>query len=95
MKVQKFNWGLGTGVRENSVVFIFNDREIFEKFRSGKWDAGPSAEATAKKDDLGAGLGGTATFKKGMKAYALTDSGLSYGLTYQTRRFSPIRSLNR
>ncbi|MCH7224825.1 hypothetical protein [Haloferula sp. A504] len=94
MKVQKLNWGWGMGVKENSVVFVFDDREVFDKFKTGKWDSGAAAEATVKKDDLGAGVGGVASPGKGFKAYTLTDSGLSYGVTYQTRRFSPIRALN-
>jgi lipid-binding SYLF domain-containing protein len=95
MKVQKVNWGWGMGVKENAVVFVFEDRAVFDKFRAGKWDSGAAAEATAKKDDVGAGVGATATAKEGFKAYTLTDSGLSYGITYQARRFSPIGSLNR
>jgi lipid-binding SYLF domain-containing protein len=94
MKVRKLNWGLGMGVRENSVVFAFTDREVFEKFRGGKWDGGASAEATVKANDMGADLGGSASVKKGFKAYTLTDAGISYGVTYQTRRFSPIPSMN-
>jgi lipid-binding SYLF domain-containing protein len=95
MKVQKFNWGLGMGARDNSVVFVFNDRKIFERFRKGKWDGGASAEATVKANDVGADVGGVATVKKGFTAYTLTESGLSYGVTYQTRRFTPIGSLNK
>lgn len=39
-------------------------------------------------------LGGVASVKQGFTAYTLTESGLSYGVTYQTRRFTPIGSLN-
>ena len=95
MKVQKFNWGLGMGARDNSVVFVFNDREVFNTFRKGKWDGGASAEATVKANEMGADVGGAASIKKGFTAYTLTESGLSYGVTYQTRRFSPIGSLNK
>ncbi len=95
MKVQKVNWGLGMGARDNSVVFVFSDREVFEKFRKGKWDGGASAEATVKANDMGADVGGAASVKKGFAAYTLTESGLSYGVTYQTRRFAPIGSLNK
>ncbi len=94
MKVQKLNWGWGMGVKENSVVFIFDEREVFDKFKTGKWDSGAAAEATVKKDDIGGGVGGVASPGRGFKAYTLTDSGLSYGVTYQTRRFSPVRALN-
>lgn len=94
MKVRKYNWGLGMGVRENSVVFAFSDREVFDKFRSGKWLGGASAEATAKKDETGVGVGGTASVKKGYKVYTLTEAGLSYGVTYETLRYSPVGKLN-
>lgn len=94
MKVRKLNWGLGMGVKDNSVVFVFSDRAVFDKFRNGKWDGGAAAEATVKADERGADIGGVATMKKGFVAYTLTDAGLSYGVTYQTRRFSPVSSLN-
>ncbi|WP_295803293.1 hypothetical protein [uncultured Microbulbifer sp.] len=95
MKIQKLNWGWGMGVKENAVVFIFDDAEVFEKFRRGKWDSGAAAEATVKADELGGGIGASATQKEGFKAYELSESGLSYGITYRTRRFSPTSSLNR
>ena len=95
MKVQKINWGVGMGARDNSVIFVFTDREVFSKFRRGKWDGGASAEATVKANGMGADVGGIATIKKGFTAYTLTEAGLSYGVTYQTRRFTPIDSLNK
>jgi len=95
MKVQKLNRGWGMGVEANSVIFIFDQREVFDKFKTGKWDGGVAAEATVKNDDLGTGVGGVAGPGKRFTAYKLTDSGLSYGVTYQTLRFSPILSLNR
>lgn len=95
MKVRKLNWGLGTGVKDNSVVFVFTDRAAFDKFRTGKWDGGAAAEATVKAGEMGGDVGGVATVKKGYHVYTLTDSGLSYGVTWQTRRFSPISSLNK
>ncbi len=95
MKVQKLNWGWGMGVKENAVVFIFDDAAVFEKFRRGKWDSGAAAEATVQKDDVGGGVGGAVSQKKGFKAYELSESGLSYGITYRARRFSPTPSLNR
>lgn len=95
MKVQKLNWGWGMGVKENSVVFVFSDRAVFEKFRKGKWDGGAAADATVKAGGVGGGLSGEASLKSGYHAYEMTDSGLSYGITYRTRRFSPIGKLNR
>jgi len=95
MKVSKYNWGFGMGVKDQSVVFVFQDRAVFDKFRSGKWDGGAGAEATVKAGEAGGGIGGTATPKKGFNAYTLTEAGMSYGVTYQARRFSPIKSLNR
>jgi hypothetical protein len=50
--------------------------------------------ATVKANDMGADLGGPASVKKGFKAYPLTDAGISDGVTYQTRRFSPIPPMN-
>ena len=95
MKVQKINWGWGMGVKESAVVFIFDDRPAFEGFREGKWDGGVAAEANVKAGEHGGGVGGVASVRDGFKAYTLTEAGLSYGFTYQTRRFSPIEKLNR
>jgi lipid-binding SYLF domain-containing protein len=94
MKVRKYNWGFGTGVRENSVIFAFSERDAFEKFRSGQWTSGGGAEATAKTDDAGMGVGGTASVKTGYKAWTLTEAGLSYGITYEAMRYSPVSALD-
>lgn len=94
MKVSKVQWGVGLGVRELAVVFVFQDQEVFEKFRSGKWDTGGGAEATAKTGDTGAALAASASTGKGFKSYTFTESGLSYGATWHARRFKPNGAMN-
>lgn len=94
MKVSKFNWGMGMALSEMSVVFVFSDREAFDEFRHGTWDSGPAAEVTVKADEVGGGIGGAVITQDGFKAYNLTDSGVSYGVSYKARRFTPIGPLN-
>jgi len=94
MKITKTQWGVGMGTRELGALFIFSDRAAFEKFISGKWDAGGGVEATAKGGEKGGGMEGAATTKAGFEVIQITESGLSYGATWRARKFSPDKSLN-
>lgn len=94
MKVSKLQWGVGLGTRELAVVFIFNERDAFERFRTGKWDTGGGAEVTAKTEQVGAALDASAATGKGFKSYTFTETGLSYGATWHARKFSPNKAMN-
>jgi len=94
MKLQKAQWGVGMGTRDLGVLFVFTDRSVFEKFITGKWDSGGGIEATARGGELGGGSGSSVSIKSGFTVYQITESGISYGATWQTRRFSPDKGLN-
>jgi len=94
MKLQKVQWGVGLGTREIGVLFVFSDRAVFEKFIKGKWDSGGGVEATAKSSDYGGGMEGSVSTQSGVDVYQVTESGISYGATWRTRRYSPDKSLN-
>ena len=94
MKMTKAHWGYGMGSREVGALFIFSDRDAFNKFKSGQWDSGGSVEATAKGGDKGGGMAGSSKTKAGFEIIEITESGLSYGATWRARKFSPDKNLN-
>ena len=92
MKVRKAEWGWGMGVREIGLVIVFDDERVMQDFIEGKRQFLAGAEATVKAGDAGGGVGAT-TQGAGWTGYVLSQSGVSYGLTVRTRKYSPNKAL--
>jgi lipid-binding SYLF domain-containing protein len=54
MRVASLGGGVGMGVRDLRVVFIFHDRKVMEQFVQSGWQFGGKADAAAKYKDAGA-----------------------------------------
>ncbi|MFO1460664.1 MAG: hypothetical protein U1G08_14820 [Verrucomicrobiota bacterium] len=53
MRVASLGGGLGMGVKDLRVVFIFNDRAVLQQFMDSGWQFGGKADASAKYKDSG------------------------------------------
>jgi lipid-binding SYLF domain-containing protein len=53
MRVASLGGGIGMGVKDIRVVFIFRDAEVMHQFVEQGWQFGASADASAKYEDTG------------------------------------------
>ena len=93
MKMGEAGVGLGLGVKDFRVVFIFHDRAVMEKFIGSGWEFGGQADAAAKASDKGAAVGGEAVFD-GITIYQLTESGLALQATVKGTKYWKDDELN-
>ena len=93
MKMGEAGVGLGLGVKDFRVVFIFHDRAVMEKFIGSGWEFGGQADAAAKASDKGAAVGGEAVFD-GITIYQITQSGLALQATVKGTKYWKDDDLN-
>jgi lipid-binding SYLF domain-containing protein len=72
MKMGTGGIGLGLGGQKYRVIFLFETKEVFDKFIEKGWGGGGGANAAAGK----AGANATAEFKNGVAAFQFTKAGL-------------------
>jgi lipid-binding SYLF domain-containing protein len=88
MRVASLGGGLGLGVKDLRVVFIFNDPKVMEQFVASGWQFGGKADAAAKYKDTGVSaeqnVKANVDFKAGtVAAGSSTDARASAGDTKQ------------
>ncbi len=76
MKMGEVGVGLGVGVKDFRAVFIFQSREVMNRFIEQGWAFGGEADAAAKAEEKGAAVGGE-VLADDIKVYQLTESGLA------------------
>lgn len=86
--------GIGMGVKDFSVVFIFHTVAAMEEFQTAGWDFSGKADASAESDDKGMGMEAAVTVVPGTTIYQLTDAGLALQATLQGTKFWADESLN-
>ena len=93
MKMGAGGIGLGLGVTDYRLVFIFNKRSVMEEFVNKGWEFGGQADAAAKAGDKGGALGAEAVVSD-ITIYQLTESGLALQATVQGTKFWKDDDLN-
>jgi hypothetical protein len=76
--------GVGMGYKDLSVVFIFKNADVLNKFMENGWQFGGEADATAKAGDKGAAASKEAAADTGanlFEIYQLTDTGVALQAT--------------
>jgi len=87
MRMFSAGGGLGMGVKDFSVIFVFHTVEAMEKFKDSGWDFSGQADASAQSGDKGAGVDGEVTVMPGTTIYQLTKAGLALQATLQGTKF--------
>ena len=54
MRVASLGGGVGMGVKDLRVIFVFNDAKVMQQFLEQGWQFGGKADASAKYQDTGA-----------------------------------------
>jgi len=87
MRMAQGGLGLGMGVKDFRVVFIFEDQQVIDKFLTGGWTFGGEADAAFKGGDTGAAKSGAIAVAPGLKVYQLTQSGLALQATVHGSKY--------
>jgi lipid-binding SYLF domain-containing protein len=90
--------GLGIGGKELSVVFIFKNADVMNKFIESGWQFGGEADATAKTGSQGAAAakeGGVDTAGNLFEIYQMTDTGVSLQATVAGTKYWKDKDLNK
>src|SRR5215218_5187833 len=81
MKMAEVSAGLGMGVKQFRLVWVFETQQALSDFINKGWTLGGQATAAAKAGDAGASFAGAVAVAPGVWVYQLTDSGLALELT--------------
>ncbi len=93
MKMGELGIGLGLGVKDFRVVFVFHTLETLERFVEQGWAFGVQADAAAKAGNKGAAVGGEATIDN-ITIYQITESGLALQATIKGTKYWKDTELN-
>ncbi len=86
MKMGEVGIGLGAGVKDYRVIFVFHDSETMNDFITKGWEFGGQADAAAKAGDKGAAVGGEAVLDR-VTVYQITESGLALQATVKGTKY--------
>lgn len=93
MNMGEVGVGLGAGVKDFRVVFVFHKEDSMQRFVEQGWAFGGQADAAAKAGDKGAAVGGEAMFDN-VTVYQLTESGLALQATLKGTKYWKDAELN-
>lgn len=94
MKMLSAGVGVGMGIKDFRLVFVFETPQALESFINSGWDADAHAEAMAKAGQKGGAFAGAISVSPGVWVYQLTESGLALQATLQGTKYSKEDSLN-
>ena len=94
MKMEAYQLGIGLGVKEYDLIFVFGSQHAWESFISGKFKVGGSAEASATDGYSGGAIEGADIVGKDIWVYQVTTKGLAVGAAIKGLSIYPNRKLN-
>jgi len=77
MKMAELGIGLGLGVKDYRIIFIFHDKATMHQFIDSGWEFGAQADAAAVADDKGIGAVGGEALIHNITIYQITKTGLA------------------
>ena len=86
MKMGEAGLGLGLGVKDFRVVFVFHDEKTMNHFIESGWEFGGQADAAAKSGSKGEAVSGEASFRN-ITIYPITKSGLALQATVKGTKY--------
>jgi lipid-binding SYLF domain-containing protein len=94
MRMVQVQAGLGFGIAENQLIFVFTTEQALRNFIDQGWEFGGQANLSAMAQDDGSSLTGAASVAPGVYLYQLTETGLSATLTVAGTKFFRDPDLN-
>lgn len=93
MKMAEAGVGFGAGVKDFSLVMVFNNKVALERFINQGWAFGAQADASAKAGDQGGATGGEVSVDD-VTIYQITQNGIALQLTIKGTKFWQDDELN-
>jgi len=95
MKMVSAGGGLGMGVKDYNVVFVFETPKALAQFLDSGWSGSGQADAAAKAGDKGGAYSGAMEVAPGVWVYQITKNGLALQLTLQGTKYYKDKGLNK
>jgi lipid-binding SYLF domain-containing protein len=95
MKMISAGAGLGVGVKDYRVIFVFETEAALAKFMDSGWAGEAQADAAAKAGKSGGAYSGATMVAPGVWVYQITKNGLALQLTLQGTKYSKDTDLNK
>jgi len=95
MRMTSVGAGVGVGVKDYRVVFVFETEPALAKFLESGWSGETQADAAAKTSKSGGAYSGAASVAPGVWVYQITKKGLALQLTLQGTKYSKDDDLNK
>ena len=94
MKMVQVQGGLGFGVNQNRLIFVFTTEQALRNFIDQGWEFGGQANLSAMAGGKGAMFSGAAAVAPGVYLYQLTNTGLSATITVSGTKYFKDADLN-
>ena len=98
MAMGSLGGGVGLGAKDLSVVFIYKNADVMNKFIESGWQFGGEADATAKAGDKGGAAAKEAAADTGanvFEIYQMTDTGVALQATVAGTKYWKDKDLNK
>jgi len=95
MKMVSAGAGLGVGVKDYRVIFVFQNDKALAQFLDSGWSGSAQTDAAAKAGKSGAAYSGAVEVAPGVWVYQITKNGLALQLTLQGTKYYKDDDLNK
>ena len=94
MKMVSAGAGLGLGVKDYRVIFVFENNKALDHFLDSGWGGTAQADAAAKTEKSGGAYAGATEIEPGVWVYQITKKGLALQVTLQGTKYYKDDDLN-
>ncbi len=94
MKMGEVKLGLGLGIRQSNIIFVFGNKDAFDDFVTKGWKFGGQAVAAAGDGVNGDALEGSFQVAPSMWMYQVTTKGLAAEISLKGTNFYVDKDLN-
>ena len=95
MKMISAGAGLGLGVKDYRVVFVFQNDKALSQFLDSGWSGSAQSDAAAKAGEKGGAYSGAVEVAPGVLVYQITKNGVALQLTLQGTKYYKDDDLNK
>jgi len=95
MKMISAGAGLGLGVKDYRVIFVFENDKALSRFLDSGWSGSAQTDAAAKAGAKGAAYSGAVEVSPCVWVYQITKNGLALQLTLQGTKYYKDDDLNK
>jgi lipid-binding SYLF domain-containing protein len=95
MKMLSLGAGLGAGVKDSRIIFVFETDQARDQFINSGWEGSGQADAAAKTSTSGGAYSGASMMGQGVWVYQITKKGLALQATLQGTKYSKDDDLNK